>query len=152
METTAKEKKNFKQIAIQFAKFTAFSLGAGIIQIVSFTVLHEALHLDYYIAYGISLVLSVLYNVPVNRKYTFKSTKNINLSILLSLLFYVFFAPYSLWLGDFLSDGALFYGGAGRGVNGILVTVIMMVQNFVLEFLWQRFLIFRKTIDSSINY
>ena len=143
-----KQKKSFKQIALQFLKFTAFSLGAGIIQLVSFTVMNEALGFPFWLAYIISLALSVIYNFTINRRFTFKSVNNIPIAMSLAFLFYVFFAPYSLWLGDFLSDGALFYGGAGKGWNEYLVTAICMVQNLLLEFVWWRFVIFKKSINT----
>ena len=146
--TVPKQKKTFKQVSLQFLKFTAFSLGAGIIQLVSFTIMNEALHFPFWLAYTIALVLSVLYNFTINRRFTFKSVNNIPIAMSLAFLFYVFFAPYSVWLGDFLTDGKLFYGGIGKGWNEYLVTFVCMVQNLILEFAWWRFVIFKKSINS----
>ena len=45
---------------IRSVKFTLFSVSAGVIQIGSFTLLNELLHLDYWVSYLIALILSVL--------------------------------------------------------------------------------------------
>lgn len=135
------QKKTAKELSMQFLKFTIFSLGAGIIQIVTFTLLNEIAHLDYWVSYFISLILSVLYNFTVNRKFTFKSTANVPLAMCLILLFYTAFTPYSLWLTDFLTMTKLW--------NEYLVLIIVMVQNLILEFVWCRFVVYRKKINTS---
>lgn len=56
---------------IRSVKFTLFSVSAGVIQIGSFTLLNELLHLDYWVSYLIALILSVLWNFTLNRRYTF---------------------------------------------------------------------------------
>ena len=71
-----------RQTVIQIAKFVAFSLGAGIIQIVTFTLLTEFTDFPYWACYLPSLVLSVLYNFTVNRRYTFKSATNVPIAML----------------------------------------------------------------------
>jgi len=58
-------------------KFTLFSISAGIIQIVSFTLLNELTPLSEHISYLIALVLSVLWNFTFNRRYTFQSAGNV---------------------------------------------------------------------------
>lgn len=58
-------------------KFTFFSLSAGMIQIGSFTLLFELLHLKEWISYLIALVLSVVWNFTLNRKFTFASAANV---------------------------------------------------------------------------
>ena len=60
----------------QAIKFTLFSVSAGIIQIVSFSLL-EIFIKEYWIPYLISLILSIVWNFTLNRKYTFKSANNI---------------------------------------------------------------------------
>ena len=60
-----------KQNIIQVIKFALFSASAGIIQIVSFTLLTELTELKYMFCYLPSLILSVLWNFTFNRKYTF---------------------------------------------------------------------------------
>jgi putative flippase GtrA len=136
-----KEKKSSKETFIQFLKFTAFSLGAGIIELVSFTLLNELTGLDYWASYFIALVLSVLYNFTVNRRFTFKSAANIPLAMLMVFLFYCAFTPYSIWLTDFLD--------VRHDWNEYLVLLIVMVQNLILEFLWCRFVVYRKNINTA---
>ena len=46
----------------QMIKFTLFSISAGIIQVVSFTLLNELLKVDYWVAYLVALVLSIVWN------------------------------------------------------------------------------------------
>jgi len=134
--------------AIMFVKFTVFSLGAGIIEFGSFTLLNEVTHLNYWAAYFIALVLSVLYNFTINRRFTFKSANNVPLAMSLVVLFYCFFTPYSLWLGAYLVDGKFPGAGAGLGMNEYLATFIIIIQNFVLEFAWWRCVIFNKSINT----
>ncbi len=76
-------------------KFTLFSISAGIIQIVTYTLFYEVFHWAPWLAYLVSLVLSVLWNFTFNRKYTFRSDADIKRSMLLVALFYVVFTPLS---------------------------------------------------------
>lgn len=121
-------------------KFTLFSLSAGIIQIVSFTLMNELTPLQEHISYLIALVLSVLWNFTLNRRYTFQSAGNVPKAMLLVALFYLVFTPYSTWLEKVL---------VGMGWNEYLVTLINMAQNFVLEFLYDKFVVFRKDTDTN---
>lgn len=121
-------------------KFTLFSLSAGIIQIGSFTLLNELAGLEHWISYLIALVLSVVWNFTFNRKFTFHSAANVPLAMLKVAAFYLVFTPLSTWLEAWLT---------GIGWNEYLVTVINMLLNFVLEFLYQRFVVFGKSIDTD---
>ena len=112
----------------------------------SFTLLNEVSGLNYWASYVIALVLSVLYNFTINRRFTFKSVNNVPIAMSLAFAFYLFFGPYSMWLTDYLTDGALF--GTGKGMNEYLVIFICMVQNLILEFAWWRLVIFRKSIGT----
>jgi len=132
-----------------FGKFVAFSLGAGVIQIATFTVLNEFTSLNYWLSYTIALVFSVLYNFTVNRRFTFRSVNNIPIAMILVFLFYCVFAPYSIWLTDYLTDGALF--GFGNGWNEYIVLLFVMVQNLIFEFLWWRFVVFKGSINSRLK-
>ena len=122
-------------------KFLLFSVSAGIIQIVIFTLLNELLHLDYWLSYLIALVASVLWNFTFNRRYTFKSEGNVGRAMLLVFVFYCIFTPLTTWLEHTLA-GVM-------GWNEYLVTAINMGLNFVLEFLYQRFVVYRKTLDTN---
>ena len=134
-------KKEKKAELLRSVKFTLFSISAGLIQIGSFTLLNELLHLDYWVSYLIALVLSVLWNFTLNRRYTFHSANNMPVAMLKVALFYAVFTPASTWLEHWLTTGC--------GWNEYLVTAINMVLNFVLEFLYDRFYVFRGSIDTN---
>ena len=48
-----------------------FSISAGIIETLSFTLLNEVFHLPYMPCYLVALILSVLWNFTLNREFTF---------------------------------------------------------------------------------
>lgn len=134
-------KKEKKAELLRSVKFTLFSISAGVIQIGSFTLLNELFHLDYWVSYLAALVLSVLWNFTLNRRYTFHSANNVPVAMLKVALFYAVFTPASTWLEHWLTTGC--------GWNEYLVTAINMVLNFVLEFLYDRFFVFRGSIDTN---
>lgn len=130
-----------KKELLRTLKFLLFSISAGVIQLGGFALLNELLHLDYWLSYLIALVASVLWNFTFNRRYTFKSKENIGRAMLLVGLYYFVFTPLSTWLEHTLAGNL--------GWNAYLVTVINMVLNFVTEFLFQRFVVYRKTLDTN---
>lgn len=128
----------------QALKFLGFSVTAGLIQILSFTLMNELLTISYWPAYLTSLVLSVLYNYILNRKFTFKSSNNVPFSMFLVFLYYLVFTPLSTLWGEALTKQA--------GWNEYLVLALTMVINFVTEFLYQRYVVFRKQkVTNDIN-
>ena len=129
--------KNKKEL-LRMLKFTLFSISAGLIEIGVFTLLNEVFHLNYWVCYLIALVLSVVWNFTLNRRFTFQSAANVPQAMLKTLLFYAVFTPVSTVLGQYLAD---------KGWNEYLVTGLNMAANFVLEFLWQRFVVYRNHID-----
>ena len=153
--------QNHKTSLWQVIKFTLFSISAGIIQILSFTLLTELLpadwlstllgkvglgcpafllHEEYGINYLIALILSVVWNFTFNRRYTFRSDADVKRSMLLVALFYVVFAPVSTWWGIEL---------AKAGWNEYVILIGTMLINFVTEFLYQRFVVYRNNIDTN---
>ena len=128
--------KNFKQVI----KFTLFSISAGIIQIGTFSLFDYVFHWNYWVAYLISLVLSVIWNFTLNRRYTFKSANNIPLAMALVFLYYLAFTPLSTLWGHALEK---------VGVEDILVTAFSMIINFVTEFLYQKFVVYRKSENTN---
>ena len=126
---------------IRVVKFTLFSLSAGLIEIGAFTLLNEILHLDYWVSYLIALVLSVVWNFTLNRKYTFKSATNIPIAMLKVALFYAVFTPLSTWLEHWYTTGL--------GWNEYVATILNMLLTFVTEFLYQRFFVFGKSLDTN---
>ena len=123
------------------AKFLFFSISAGVIQVVSFTLLNEFAHLDYWISYLASLVLSVLWNFTLNRKFTFKSANNIPIAMLKVVAFYVVFTPLSTWWTDVVTTKLQ--------INEYLVLAFTMIINFVGEYLYQRFFVFGQSLDTA---
>lgn len=122
----------------QAIKFTLFSISAGIIQIGSFALL-EIFITDYWIPYLISLVLSILWNFTLNRRYAFKSAANVPVAMTKVFGFYLVFTPLSTYLGDMAE---------GVGVNDFIILIVTMVANFVLEFLFCKFVVYRGKEDT----
>ena len=136
----------------QAVKFTLFSASAGIIQIGTYTLFYELLHWAPWLAYLVSLVLSVLWNFTFNRKYTFRSDADIRRSLTLTALFYVVFTPLSTWWTAALTGENPFTGAAASQeplINNYVVQVGTMLINFVTEFLYQKFVVYRGTIDTN---
>ena len=131
-----------KKELLRSLKFLLFSISAGVIEIGSFTIFNEFLHLPPWLGYLIALVLSVLWNFTLNRKYTFKSNANIARAMTLVALYYCVFTPSSTYLEHFLT---------GIGWNEYLVTAINMIINFVTEFLFQRFVVYRNRVDTAVK-
>ena len=127
---------------IRFLKFLFFSISAGLIQMGTFTILNEGTNLDYWVSYLISLILSVLWNFTLNRKFTFRSSNNVPVAMFKVACYYLVFTPLTTWLEDYLTS---------FGINEYLVTAINMVLNFITEFLYQRYYVFKDSIDSNVN-
>lgn len=130
-----------KKEMIRGIKFGLFSISAGIIEMAVFSILNELTNWKYWPCYGIAVTLSVIWNFTLNRRYTFQSANNISIAMMKVFLFYVFFIPASTLLGHYLADGVLW--------NEYVVTLLIMGANFVLEFLYDRFFVFRKSIDTN---
>ena len=121
-------------------KFTLFSISAGLIEIGSFTLFNEVMRLPYWLGYLLALVLSVLWNFTLNRRYTFKSASNIPIAMVKVAAFYVVFTPLSTWLEHYYT--------ATLGWNEYVATGLNMLLNFVTEFLYQRYFVFGKSVDT----
>ncbi len=130
-----------KKEIIRVVKFTLFSASAGLIELGSFTLFNEVLHLKYWLSYLIALVLSVLWNFTLNRKFTFKSAANVPVAMLKVACYYAVFTPLSTLLVKYLTETL--------GWNEYVVTILNMLINFVTEFLYQRFFVFGKSIDTA---
>ncbi len=135
-------------------KFTLFSVSAGVIQIASYALFYEAFGWAPWLAYLISLILSVLWNFTFNRKYTFRSDYDIRRAMLLTLLFYVIFTPVSTWWTAALTGENPFIGAAADEAKALvspwIVQIGTMLINFVTEFLWQRFVVYRNRVDTTV--
>ena len=147
-------KPDKKHEALQALKFTLFSISAGVIQIGTYTLFYEVFHWAPWLAYLVSLILSVLWNFTFNRKYTFRSDADIKKSMLLVALFYVVFTPLSTWWTAALTGENPFTGAAASSeplVNNYIVQAGTMLINFVTEFLYQKFVVYRGKIDTNVQ-
>ena len=125
-------------------KFTLFSISAGLIQLaVTFLLARFVIPDDdlYWIPYLIGLVASVVYNFTINRKFTFHSAANVPVAMLKVFAFYCVFTPVStLWVKYFTET---------LHWNEILVQAGTMIVNFVTEYLFTRFVVYRNQVDND---
>lgn len=130
-----------KKEVIRTVKFTLFSISAGIIEIVLFTLLDKFTGWAYWPQYLIALIASVIWNFTLNREYTFKSANNIPIAMIKVAIFYAIFTPVSTVVGNYLAENL--------GWNDILVTLLNMACNFILEYLYDKYVVFRGSIDTK---
>ena len=133
-----------KKELVRTLKFVLFSISAGMIQVVSFTLMEEVLQLEHWLSYLVSLVLSVLWNFTLNRKFTFYSANNVPIAMLKVALFYLVFTPLSTWWTAVLTGEEFLW-------NEYIVLVLIMLVNFVTEYLYDRFFVFGASIDTAKN-
>ena len=126
---------------VRVLKFVFFSISAGLIEMGSFALLTENTSLPYWPRYLIALVLSIIWNFTLNRKFTFQSSNNVPKAMFQVFMFYLVFTPLSTMLGNYLTS---------IGWNDYLVTGINMLLNLVTEFLYQRYYVFRDSIDTKV--
>ena len=130
-----------KHELLRTVKYVLIAASAGIIQFGSFTLMNELIGWDYWLSYLIALILSVVWNFTFNRRYTFKSASNIPKAMALVFAYYCVFTPLSTLLEHYLTDKLHW--------NEYLVTALNMLLNLATEFPFQRFVVFRKTIDTN---
>ena len=159
------EKKKTGNI-LQFIKFALFSASAGIIEVVSFTLMSEVLiklpfiqsametnptfskimNNEYGPMYLIALLLSVLWNFTFNRKFTFKSAANVPIAMLKVLAFYCVFTPVTVILGNYFT--AKF---ADLSAINYIVLGVTMSCNMISEFLYDKFVVFRNQENTAVK-
>lgn len=132
-----------KNELIRKIKFTLFSISAGLIEILLFTILDHFTNWNYWANYLIALIASVVWNFTLNRQYTFKSANNIPIAMFKVAIFYLIFTPVSTVLGNYLAETLRW--------NDILVTILNMICNFVLEYLYDTYFVFRGSIDTKVS-
>ena len=132
-------------------KYTLFAISAGAIEFCSFWIMTACIPLPVFteaqykwVPLTISLTLSVIWNFTFNRKFTFQSANNVPIAMLKVLAYYAVFGPISigfvqLYLIDYLKLEKW----------ELLLKIAVMLVNFVTEFLYQRFCVFGKTIDTN---
>lgn len=126
---------------LRVVKFVMFSISAGVIEILSFTLLNELTDWPYWPCYLSALILSVIWNFTLNRKFTFKSVANVPVAMAKILAFYCVFTPVTTILGNYLAESLHW--------NEYIVTGINMGLNISTEYLYDRFVVFRKTLDTN---
>lgn len=131
-----------KKELVRAIKFLFFSISAGVIQALSFALMNEVLHWNYWVCYLTALTLSVLWNFTLNRKFTFCSANNVPVAMAKVAGFYLVFTPLSTWWTAVLT-------GESVGWNEYAVLAITMITNFVTEYLYDRFVVFGASIDSA---
>ena len=132
--------KEKKEEMMRVVKYVLFSISAGVIQFLSFTLFKEVFGLVYWLCYLSALVLSVLWNFTLNRQFAFQSAANIPRAMLLVALYYAIYTPLSSWCGNALTN---------LGWNWYLMTGISMLINFVTEFLYWRLVVYRDSINTN---
>lgn len=150
------EKRKKLEGVFQFIKYALCAASAGIIQLVLFTILQavipatdktihfitEDMELVAFIATTVALCASILWNFTFNRKFTFKDASNVPKAMILAFLFYVPFYPFQTWYVGTIKK--LLIEHMNADLAGIIAEGTVMVINFVLEFVWQKFVVFRK--------
>lgn len=150
----------------QFIKFALFSASAGIIQILSFTLMSEVIiklpflqnlmetnktfskimSNEYGPMYLIALLLSVIWNFTFNRKFTFKSAANVPIAMLKVLAFYCVFTPVSTLLGNYFTAKY-----ADVTAINYIVLACTMACNMTTEFLYDKFVVFKGSENTAVK-
>lgn len=133
---------------LRFVKFALFSASAGLIQTGVFLFLEKALRLEYWVCYLPALVASVVWNFTLNRRFTFHSAASIPVAMLKTFAYYAVFTPLSTILGDWLVAERF----AGVNAIGDIVFAATLLANFVTEFLYQRYYVFRGKLDNRADH
>ena len=140
IEPNGKDTK--REAMTRTVKFVLFSISAGVIEMASFALLDALKVFDPTVCSIIALVLSVIWNFTLNREFTFRAANNVPVAMLKVAAYYAVFTP--------LVSGMFFdYLVKTCGWNDILAKALTMVINFVTEYLYDRFVVFGKSIDTN---
>lgn len=148
-------KKEKRKGVMQFIKYALCAASAGIIQLVVFTILHSVIpddgktinfikptEINTFVATTVALCASILWNFTLNRKFTFKDASNVPKAMILAFVFYVPFYPFQTWYVCTIEP--LLSAKINATLAGIIAEGTVMIINFALEFMWQKFVVFRK--------
>lgn len=145
-----------KKELVRMFKYILIAASAGIIQFVSTLILtliwpKEKFSMGPALFYLIGLILSVIWNLTINRKYTFKSAANMTKAVWLTIGFYIIFAPASTFLQAWLVNGDVLnlFIIPHLGWNELIGVVICMILNLALEYPFQRYIVFKDSIDTN---
>ena len=153
------EKMSKKDNVLQALKFAAFSASAGVIQVVTFTLLNELLpqtestnaiaqwffNSEYGASYLVALILSVLWNFTFNRKFTFKSANNIPIAMLKVFGFYCVFTPVSVILGEMAAQRFT------ADFVEYIILAVTMATNMVTEFLYCKYVVYSEKVRIRVK-
>ena len=134
--------KNKNENMGHMIKFLLFSMSAGLIQVLTFTLLFEIGGFIYWPSYLIALILSVVWNFTLNRKFTFKSSANVTVAMTKIAIYYAIFTPLSTWWGDALTN---------INWNEYLVLFLTMITNLVSEFIVTKYIVYKNQINTAIE-
>lgn len=149
-------KREKRKTIRQFIKYALCAASAGIIQFLTFTILQavipddgktihflvEDMSVVTFSATTVALCLSILWNFTLNRKFTFKDAGNVPKAMILAFIFYIPFYPFQTWYVHTIKE--LLGASINIDAAGIIAEGTVMIMNFLLEFLWQKFVVFRK--------
>ena len=133
----AEKKKETKRII----KFVLFSISAGVIELLAYTVCYELFGLEEWLSYLIGLVLSVIWNFTLNRKFTFQAANNVPVAMLKVAAFYLVFTPLTTFLEHYYTETLHW--------SGYIATALNMALNLSTEYLYDRFVVFREYLDTN---
>lgn len=147
-------KKEKKATLFQAIKYFCCAASAGAIQLISFTILQLVIKdptkmwfmtetdVGTFVPTTIALALSIIWNFTLNRKFTFKDAGNVPKAMALAFLFYVPFYPFQTWYVATVKPAL----GAYMNIDlaGVIAEGTVMLINGILEFCWQKFVVFRK--------
>ena len=136
------EQKNNNENVEHAVKFFLFSISAGVIQALTFTLLFELAKLQYWPSYLVALTLSVVWNFTLNRKFSFKSAANVPVAMMKIAIFYAIFTPLSTWWGDSLTN---------INWNPYLVLFGTMITNLVSEFIYTKYFVYKNQINTALD-
>ncbi|NCC68669.1 MAG: GtrA family protein [Clostridia bacterium] len=122
-------------------KFVLFSISAGVIEMGSYALMYNLLNITHWVSYLTALVLSVLWNFTLNRRFTFKSVANVPIAMLKVFGYYCVFTPVTVLGGKYL-EGVV-------GMDGNIVTLICMALNLITEFLFDKYVVYRGSMDTN---
>lgn len=135
---------NKKKELVRVVRFTLFSASAGLIEFGSFAALSALTAWSYWPRY---LIRRWFYRCCGTSRSTASSpsraANNVPKAMALVLLYYAVFTPTSTVLGSWLTDTL--------GWNDYLVTVLNMLLNFGTEYLYDRLVVFRGSIDTGVK-
>ncbi|MEA5040272.1 MAG: GtrA family protein [Clostridiaceae bacterium] len=139
-----KKKSKMARELWRFVKFGLFSASAGLIETGIFYLLGLVPSFGYWICYLPALVVSVIWNFTLNRRFTFQSAANIPAAMLKVFAYYLVFTPLSTILGNWLVE--VRFADVPAAVD--IVYFSTLAVNFITEFLYQRYYVFRGKVDN----